>query len=280
MFYKRLIYARRNNLLVFSQILITLLSIILAGVTPVNRPRYDDSNTTSLTLDLTLFSNPITPHGVQNRTVNALKLSTCYKSSVSRHRESDAVLISSEPEYTTMDNYLLAIGKINKEQYNRDYKIGATVEEGSGGTQIITGFFNNQFYHTIAISLSYLGNTMMQCFGSKEYQIETINHPLPRNYFEEVLDNIRKEKRNELGFSSCLSIGLAILFATFLVFLIKERESGAKLSQLLSGVKKHNFWLTIFIWDYVNYLVLCIVIEVIILCFHREGYWQHSWWVY
>ena len=280
MFYKRLIYARRNNLLLFSQILITLLSIILAGVTPVNQARYDDSNTTSVTLDLTLFSNPITPHGVQNRTVDALKLSTCYKASVSRHREGDAVLISSEPEYTTMDNYLLAIGKINKEQYNRDYKVGATVEEGSGGTQIITGFFNNQFYHMIAISLSYLGNTLMQCFGSKEYQIETINHPLPRNYFEEVLDNIRKEKRNELGFSSCLSIGLAILFATFLVFLIKERQSGAKLSQLLSGVKKHNFWLTTFIWDYVNYLVLCIVIEVIILCFHREGYWQHSWWVY
>ena len=102
--------------------------------------------------------------------------------------QSKPVFINSEPGYTTMDDYLVGIGKDHKDQYNWNYQIGATIEEEPDGKLNITGFFNNQAYHTIAISLSYLGNTLMQCFGNKDYQIETINHPLPKNSSEQVLE--------------------------------------------------------------------------------------------
>lgn len=67
--------------------------------------------------------------------------------------------------------------------YNRDYMVAAAFEgqEGENNQTKVTAYFNNQAYHTIAISLSMVGNTMLRSLtGNSDYTIETINHPLPR----------------------------------------------------------------------------------------------------
>ena len=125
--------------------------------------------------------------------------------------------------------YLIRIGKNHKDQYNLNYQIGATIEEDSDGKLNITGFFNNQAYHTIAISLSYLGNTLMKCFGNKDYQIETINHPLPRNSSKQTPGNhLSGDNSGSMGFTFCMSFGMAFLFATFLIFLDKRTKVGSQ----------------------------------------------------
>src|SRR6218665_277047 len=277
MLYKRFIHSKRNYALTLSQIMILTIFTILACYTLLDQSRII-INFRLLTLDLTYFKSPITPYDVRPLTGNAQKLSTCYAAAVSRH--SKPVFINSEPVNYTLDEYLINIGKSHKDQYYWKYQIGATIEEEQDGMLNITGFFNNHAYHSIAISLSYLGNSLMQCFGNKEYQIETINHPLPMNSSKQNTNSAYSGESGGLLFSFYVSIGLALLFGTFVVFLIKERKSGAKHSQLVSGVKLHNFWLATFLWDYVNYLVLCILIIVIILCFQTEGYRQYAWWVY
>jgi len=270
MLYKRLFHSIRNYALTLSQILIPVLLTVLACLTLLNPIR--DYNFPEITLDLTHFKRPITPYDVLNPDAQAL--ASCYVTSVSRH--SMPLLIKSKSNARTMDAFLLEIGEGHKEQYNRNYLIGATIES-FGGNWSITGFFNNQSYHAIAIALSYLGNALMQCFGDKEYQIETINHPLPRNSSEQIKDIADQKNISGFGFSFCLSFGLAFLSPTFLVFLIKERKSGVKHSQLVSGVTLYNFWLATFIWDCFNYLVLCVLIIIVILGFQTEGYWQHTW---
>jgi len=277
MFYKRLIHSVRNYALIFGQILIPVLFTILACLNFYDPPRVH--RLPSLTLDLTHFKGSITPYDINREIDNAQLLASCYEVSVSRH--STPVFINNEPNYSTMDAYLLTIGKKHKHQYNWNYQIGATIV-GSNTTLTIIGYYNNEAYHTIAISLSYLGNTLMQCFGNKEYQIETINHPLPKHSVERAIrpidDAIRIIAANKsLGFTVCVSFGLAILSATFVVFLIKERKSGAKHSQLVSGVRLHNFWLATFLWDFVNYLIPCILIVVVIASFHTDGYWHNAW---
>jgi len=276
MFYKRIIHSIRNYEITLCQILIPVIFTIFAYLTKQG-PSKDD-HLRPLTFNLSHFKNSITPYDVRYTTANALKLSTCFKTSISRQSDASSVLISAEPGYSTMDDYLKMIGKESKDEYDWTYQIGATIDEEPNERLNITGFFNNQAYHTIAISLSYLGNSLMQCFGDKDYQIETINHPLPKNSStraSEAMSTI-----NEFYFSYTMSLGLYFLFPTFLIFLIKERKSGAKHSQLVSGVRLHNFWLATFIWDFVNYLVPCILIIVVILSFRIDGYWQHSWWVY
>ena len=254
------------------QIIIPTIFTMLACFTQYDPPR--DHNILPLTLDLTHFISPITPYDIKQQSPTVKKLASCYEASVSR--QSTPIFINNEPDYSTMDAYLLKIGRDHRGQYNWNYLIGATIED-SDGNLTITGFFNNKAYHSMAITLSYLGNTLMQCFGNKEYQIETINHPFPKKSSKET-DNYRDVSPTikAFGFAFCMSFGLALLFATFAVFLIKERKSGAKHCQLVSGVRLCNFWLATFLWDYVNYLIPCILIIVVILAFQSDGYWQNS----
>jgi len=277
MLYKRFIHSIRNCQIALSQLLIIVVSTLLACSRLLNPPR--NVHSPPRTLDLTHFKNPITPYDVRSpQSTEAQKLATCYVTSVLK--QSKPVLIKNNLNYA-MDDFLIDIGKYHKDLYTYKYQIGATIEEDADGKFNITGYFNNEAYHTIAISLSYLGNTLMQCFGNKEYHIETINHPLPSNS-DEIFETIFQQKIMEFCFffSICISFGLALLFPTFLIFLIRERKSGAKHCQLVGGVRLHNVWLATFLWDYVNYLVPCVlIVVVVILCFQTEGYWQHVWWV-
>lgn len=268
MFYKRLVQSARNNVITLGQILIPVLFIVIACLVPKPMPK--DDKLTNLTLDLTHFESPITPYDVLSSTVNVQSLSSCYNASVLRHGK--AVLINSELGYSTMDAYLLSIGKNDKDTYDFNYQIGATIREEPDGKLNITGLFNNQAYHAIAISLSYLGNTLMRCFGNKEHQIQTSNHPLPKNSSQQALQSAKGSGDHDFS-----PFGTFIFFDVFLLFLIRERKSGAKHSQLVSGVKLLNFWLAEFVWDYVIYLVVSILLTLIILGFRIDGYWQNSW---
>jgi len=280
--YKRCIHSLRYYILTLSQILIPVLCTALACSTSFNRESED--HFPALVLDLTEFKNPITPYSVESRHSrksreyqNTLKLSDCYSTSVVRH--SNAVYIDlNNRQSNDLNEYLIMIGEDHADQYNWNYQIGASISDGNSGQLEIIGFFNSQAYHTIAISLSYLGNTLMQCFGNRDFQIKTINHPLPRNSSRLIMENVG-QRTYGMGFTFSISFGMAFLFATFLVFLIKERTSGAKHSQLVSGVRLHNFWLATFMWDYANYLVPSILIIIVILGFRIDAYWQRSWWV-
>src|SRR6218665_1540452 len=214
MLYKRLIHSIRNYILIFCQILIPTIFTIFACLV------FYKSTTTSNnnygpppTLDLAHFNSPITPYDLRGNNPNAEKLAACYEASVSR--QSRPIFINNEPDYTSMDAYLLRIARDHRDQYNSNYQIGATIA-GSSGYLDIMGFFNIQAGDSMAISLSYLGNTLMQCFGNKEYQIETINHPLP-----DKPDNSTKKEQFgtwvdpdliRYAFSACVSFGFSLLF--------------------------------------------------------------------
>ena len=90
-------------------------------------------------------------------------------------------------EVSDVGDKVLAIGEGSMEQYNRDFMVAAgfgaqqRVENVTNATSRATAFFNNQAYHTVAISLSMLGNGLLQYLtGNPSHTIETINHPLPR----------------------------------------------------------------------------------------------------
>src|SRR6218665_32980 len=274
MFYKRFIHSVRNYELTLCQMLIPAIFAIFACLILLKKSENDYYP--ALTLDLTRFENPITPYDVRPpQFANALNLAACYKTSVSR--QSKPIFINSGSGDVTMDEYVISIGKDSLDKYNKNYQIAAIIEGDPDGGLNITGLYNSHACHAIAISLSYLGNTLMQCFGNKEYQIETINHPLPRNISRKVKDTSSNDPAIGFFVAFCVSFGLAMLFSTFVVFLIKERKIGAKHCQLVSGVRLHNFWLATFLWDYVNYLIPCVLIIVIILAFQSDGYWQNSW---
>src|SRR6218665_394703 len=195
--FKRFIHSIRYYVLTLGQILIPVICTVLACATRLDRK--SDNYFSPLVLDLTHFKNPITPYSVESgQSGNTETLSNCYEASVSRH--SKDVYMDSDIH---VEDYLVGIGEDHPAQYNWNYQIGATITESefNVGQMEIVGLFNGQTYHALAISLSYLGNTLMQCFGNKEYHIKTINHPLPRDPSKLVLDTISPANSADMTFT-------------------------------------------------------------------------------
>ena len=51
------------------------------------------------------------------------------------------------------------------------------------------------------------------------------------------------------------SIAFCFIPASFVMFVIRERETNSKHQQLISGVSPASYWLSSFVWDAVAYFV-------------------------
>jgi ATP-binding cassette subfamily A (ABC1) protein 3 len=65
---------------------------------------------------------------------------------------------------------------------------------------------------------------------------------------------------------------MSFLSASFVVFLIKERETNAKHLQVVSGVRVTVFWLASFLFDIVNFVIPCIFLCIVLLAFQNEDF--------
>jgi ATP-binding cassette, subfamily A (ABC1), member 3 len=76
------------------------------------------------------------------------------------------------------------------------------------------------------------------------------------------------------GFSLAFNTGFALSFVTamFVMFYIKERVSRAKLLQFVSGVNKVVFWLTSFIIDYAQFMLISLIFILTLAAYQKEGY--------
>lgn len=67
-------------------------------------------------------------------------------------------------------------------------------------------------------------------------------------------------------------LALSFIPASFASFIIRERQSGAKALQLLSGQSRFIYWSMSYLWDFVSFLIPIIIIIIIFLIFNEEAY--------
>lgn len=65
------------------------------------------------------------------------------------------------------------------------------------------------------------------------YSITTVNHPLPRTAADQINDALTKDVEG-FTISFNMMFGMAFLSSSFVLFLVKERESRAKHIQFVS----------------------------------------------
>lgn len=135
----------------------------------------------------------------------------------------------------------------------------------------IIAWFNNQPFHTTALSLNLLHNSMLKATLGSEYNIKVTNSPLP----------FRVESRismlmagNNMGFQLATNISFAMAFVSsfYLLFYIRERVSKAKLLQFVSGLNVSTFWITSFIFDFVTYIITAFILIITLIAFQEEGW--------
>jgi len=73
-------------------------------------------------------------------------------------------------------------------------------------------------------------------------------------------------------FSYMMSFGVSFLLSTFISLPVRERSSGAKHCQFISGVKPSTYWLTMFTCNLVNYVVPSLCVVAVVQLFDVEAY--------
>ncbi|KAF4110511.1 hypothetical protein G5714_007542 [Onychostoma macrolepis] len=137
-------------------------------------------------------------------------------------------------------------------------------------------WFYNKGWHSLVSFLNVASNGVLRGNlpagrRAEEFGITTFNHPL--NLTKEQLSFAALATTStDVVVSICVIFAMSFIPASFVLFLIQERVSKSKHLQFVSGVNPTVYWLANFAWDMCNYIVPCIIVIIIFLCFQQKSY--------
>ncbi|KAJ8301077.1 hypothetical protein KUTeg_020064 [Tegillarca granosa] len=267
MLVKKFIHTYRNKIISIVQLAMPIIFTVLALL--IEKTNSPDAEEPALTLDLASFGGTTFVYSGQTTTA---AIATTYKNSLTSagHSADD---YNAQTTYTTFDDYLIAKAKsVGQSSFDKSYIVAAEFVPASGSSNpSYTAYFNGEPLHTPAISLNYMMDTLLKENNSTSTSMTVINHPLP----VALTDNsAASTSALTIGFSIAFTLlfGMAFLTASFVLFPIKERFTGAKHLQVVSGVSPFAYWVSNFTWDVINYLVPMIGIIIAFVAFQAEAY--------
>uniref|UniRef100_A0A674F6M5 ATP-binding cassette sub-family A member 1-like n=1 Tax=Salmo trutta TaxID=8032 RepID=A0A674F6M5_SALTR len=146
-----------------------------------------------------------------------------------------------------------------------------------GSTYItLNVWFYNQAWHGIVSFLNVANNAILR--GNlptgrdpREYGISSSSHPLNLTKAQLSYQALAATS-TDVVVSICVIFAMSFIPASFVLFLIQERVNRAKHLQFVSGVNPAVYWVANFAWDICNYIVPCLIVIVIFLCFQQKAY--------
>ena len=274
-FIKRALHTLRNKLVTITQLAIPLLFTIAALIVLKTFPGPHDSPALNLTIDA--FGDSIVVESI-NKTIMSEagnQIINLYGKQFDQHARTELQLVNNATGYEKAGNiteYLLMEGRNSIGSYNLKYMIGAYFNPVDSSNLTATAYFNDQAFHSPAISLHALSVSLLRYItNNTNYFISVVNHPLPRTEHEKVKDQLTE---STTGFTVAFNIvfGMAFLASSFTLFLIKERSTKAKHQQFVSGVSMFTFWMATFTWDMINFLMPAVCLLITLWAFDISAY--------
>ena len=90
--------------------------------------------------------------------------------------------------------------------------------------------FNNEAYHTAAISLNLVDNALLRYFVGPGYSISTMNRHRVHKFEIEFADVQQLSEHWAIIF--CLSVTFPVIMTFYVMFLVEERVTGSKRDHL------------------------------------------------
>jgi ATP-binding cassette subfamily A (ABC1) protein 1 len=181
---------------------------------------------------------------------------------------------------TTLANNLNRLLAITIGTFNND--TAATTTDVLGAflaNDRIKVWYNNKGYIAAVSFLNVINNAILRTKVKRanpnatlsEYGIVAINHPMDFTTGD-LANQLLLQLFIDLFVAICIIFALSFIPASFLVFLLEERENNSKQLQFVSGVKPYIYWLSNFLWDLINYCIPCILCILIFLIFDVKTY--------
>lgn len=165
-----------------------------------------------------------------------------------------------------MQTYILEKSYDSLPTVNRKYLIGATLKPNKS-----VAWFNGQPFHTMPLTLNTLNRALLKNFAGDDYDISLTNKPFV--WIGSDSDDIVKMSEGIAQMVVPLLIFYILLIhwpSIFIGFYIKERESRAKLLQLISGLNRFVYWGTSFLFDYAIFFVVIVLLVGGIGAYQRQ----------
>lgn len=172
-------------------------------------------------------------------------------------------------EFTNdIQDHFLQLAETILVRLNSQYLAGMSL---NANRDKIIGWFNNQPFHTAALSLNLIHNAMLKATLDSDYSIEVANWPLPFRV-ESTMSMLMAGTNMGFQLATNISFALAFVSSFYIMFYIKERVSKAKLLQFVSGLNVSTFWITSFIFDFATYIITAVILLVTLIAFQEEGW--------
>lgn len=179
---KRVLHSYRNILLTTSQLILSPFFLILTLLVLKTLPKPQDSP--PLILDVKSYHGTQVPYMVNYESNISMTLGNIFSSQFSGSDK--PVMLNQSKE--SMISYLLREAEEDLPKFNMHNMIAASFsnnKRNENQTRIIS-YFNNQAYHSPAIALLEVDNTILKYYTNDNYSFSVTNHPLPRTLEEKV----------------------------------------------------------------------------------------------
>lgn len=176
---KRILHSYRNSLLTLSQLILSPFFLILTLLMLKTLPKPQDSP--PLVLDIKSYHGTEVPYLVDYDSNISLALGDTY-SSLFTGLDKPVLLYKNE---SSMTLHLLKEAGSDLSKYNLHNMVAASFRQKKESSEIVS-YFNNQAYHSPAISLLQVHNALLKYFMNDSYSFSVRNHPLPRTLAEKV----------------------------------------------------------------------------------------------
>ncbi|XP_050517572.1 phospholipid-transporting ATPase ABCA3-like isoform X2 [Diabrotica virgifera virgifera] len=263
MLLKKFVSTVRSWILLGIQVMMPTLFLIIAFV--VARKNKMTGNLPAMPLSLSKFENPVTL--VENGTSDYLP----YYMKVLEDYGYPATIVDN------ITSVLLDKTEHHPILVTRRYQAAATFGE-SGIPDLpfnlpnLTAWFNNNPFHSPAVSLSLMLNSIYRKLGGcDDCTIEFTNSPLPYSAATQASQLLTVQN---IGFQLSFNIGFSMSFVAsfYVLFVIRENRCKSKHLQFVSGVKVYVFWLTAAFCDMLTYLFTVFVLMITMVMFQEDGF--------
>ncbi|CAG5118693.1 unnamed protein product, partial [Candidula unifasciata] len=165
--------------------------------------------------------------------------------------------------------------ELTRSDYVRTMIIGMEVVPASSPEKVAAiAYYNVQPLHSEGISVNYVVNAMLQSVLNTSFAIKSAIAPLPPPSPKHRRNSEDDPDDQAVGFTVAISVVFAMSFMTtlFIASLIKERQTGAKHMQHMTGISPVSYWAATFLWDYFTFLVPSLAIPVIFEVYKVDSY--------
>ncbi|XP_024903030.1 ATP-binding cassette sub-family A member 3 isoform X12 [Pteropus alecto] len=235
MFIKRALFSWRHWKLMLLQI-----AVILFVTSYLLTTQTLKSKVHAREMDLSQYGHTIVPYSVSGNSDLALKLTKNLKIFLKlRNQELREV-------QGNITNYIM------EHRECRDFSIIAFSIVVEQNQTVLTVLFNNEAYHSAAMSLTVLDNILFMSLSGPSASIKVVNKPQPLPVHDSHLVH-----RSGLQIVLCLAFGMAVVVGSFGFQTVTERTSKSKHIQFVSGVYVLAYWLSALLWDLIIFSVSC-----------------------